>query len=120
MWNSIHKFGYTKEKINEVVKELLKENPRDHCPDCGVLIGENHIEECDVAQCSICGKQRLGCGCQDGDGGKWDGFWPGTKDALEQQFICCWNDSKKWMPDFNELAIKNQEKNNENNSRINS
>ena len=105
MWNSIHKFGFTKEDIDNICKDLLeKEEIREHCPDCGVKVNEPHDEFCDVARCSICGGQRLSCGCEEESEDIWEGYWPGTKDCLEQQLICCWDDSKEWVADLNELA----------------
>ncbi len=110
MWNSIHKFGYTDEEIQTIADELIakeKEEANQTCPDCGVEPGQKHVECCDVARCSTCGGQRLSCSCEEENEDVWTGIWPGTLEALEQKLICCWNDSKEWMGDLNELARRN-------------
>jgi len=37
---------------------------REHCPDCGVTIGEFHHEGCDIEPCPLCGLQYDGCDCK--------------------------------------------------------
>jgi hypothetical protein len=105
MWNSIEKYGYTKEEIDTIAEGLLaNEIPRERCPDCSVIIDEEHFDGCDVSRCTVCGGQELQCECDQETRDKWDGLWPGTKSALEQRLICCWDDSKVWQADLNELA----------------
>lgn len=107
MWKSIHSFGLSNEEIDSITNELIKKEKEtliDSCPDCGMEIGEQHLEGCDVARCSICGGQRLSCNCKSGDGGEWTGTWPGTLEALELGLVCCWEDTKEWQADLNELS----------------
>ena len=109
MWNSIHKFGVSDKEIQEIADRLIKEEKegdKPNCHDCDVEPGKQHEENCDVARCSTCGGQRLSCDCEDGGEDIWTGIWPGTIEALEQNLICCWGDTKEWRADLNELAIR--------------
>lgn len=53
------------------------------CHDCDVAPGEPHEDNCDVARCSVCGLQRLGCECRGHDKAfaRWTGLWPGEAEA---------------------------------------
>jgi hypothetical protein len=68
------------------------------CPDCGVEPGRPHVEGCDIERCSICGEQRLSCGCDetgrpdkhDRSFSRWTGFWPGELEALALGAVVHW------------------------------
>jgi hypothetical protein len=56
-------------------KELWKDAPEDFaarwkeviqrpCHDCGVILGEIHLDGCDMERCPRCDRQYLGCGCR--------------------------------------------------------
>jgi hypothetical protein len=96
-----------KNPSQELLDELLEKAKKDwagrNCPDCGVKVGEMHEEGCDVAQCSVCMLQRLSCGCKDGDGGKWDGLWPGIMECYEKKLVTTFNGGEPVF-DLNTLA----------------
>lgn len=74
-------------------------NELKDCHNCGVKPGEVHKENCDVERCSVCGDQRLGCGCEGHDSrfARWTGIWPGFAEA---EYLGC---------DLNEFAVKYSE-----------
>jgi hypothetical protein len=92
--------------IEDFQMPQLPSTMKDHCPDCGVPIGEKHEDGCDVERCPHCGGQALGCvGFYPNDPRRqpWDGRWPGEVDAERLGFFiggdrscpistaCLWN-----------------------------
>ena len=54
------------------------------CHDCGAKPGQVHIAGCDVERCSTCGRQRISCGCDEGQDqafARWTGLCPGSAEA---------------------------------------
>lgn len=73
------------------------------CGDCGVEPGWPHIDGCDVARCTECGWQRIGCEHEEsalGWGQTWTGVWPGEAECHELGLIYANGD-----PMLNELAM---------------
>ncbi len=58
-------------------------NRLTNCHDCSVEPGEQHLDNCDVERCSVCGEQRLSCECEghSKDFAKWTGIWPGGAES---------------------------------------
>lgn len=68
------------------------------CPDCNVKPGENHEPGCDIEQCANCGRQAIGCGCEESEYGAlkplpWTGEWPGDSDCRMLGFWCIWTNT---------------------------
>lgn len=99
--------GLSSKEIDEICENLWKKELENsgNCHDCGVKPGDKHDEGCDVARCTSCGGQRLGCDCEDGVGETdvWTGLWPGVKECYEQKLICfdACNGINKWCFDLN-------------------
>jgi len=70
------------------------------CPDCGVLPGQPHLARCDIARCSICGRQYLACGCasHDSQSAYWTGEWPGAIECRRKGWWSRMVPGEGWQP----------------------
>lgn len=94
--------------IDSICKRLYeteKHNSKRKCPDCGVKPNTQHVEGCDVARCTKCGGQRLGCGCRGGKPDEWTGLWPGYQEAYENKLIRFEPILGDFMFDLNAVAM---------------
>ena len=85
------------------------------CPDCGALPGEYHEDGCPVEQCPLCGRQYIGCGCDNDEAERvaWSGEWPGLAECREfgwyaklvpgEGWVPCGRDEPEAVEDINRL-----------------
>lgn len=61
----------------------------EKCHDCGVAVGEPHLERCDVELCTVCGGQRMLCDCEghDKEAACWTGEWPERKSVRQDETL---------------------------------
>jgi hypothetical protein len=83
----------------------VEDKSNRNCPDCGVAVGIVHQEGCDVARCTKCGEQRLGCSCKRGSGDIWTGLWPGTQEAYDNKYVVYDTATGRIVFDLNRAAF---------------
>jgi hypothetical protein len=75
-----------------------------NCPDCGVEVGQAHIDDdldggCDIARCQMTGLQRLMCDLEHDCGqDRWTGWWPGLPECERLGWMLA-----PGLPDLNRL-----------------
>jgi hypothetical protein len=72
---------------------------KKRCPDCGVGIGEDHKDGCDVERCPECGHQMISCGCACFFKPRlpWLGFWPGDMECREFGWYAKLDKANGWI-----------------------
>lgn len=81
--------------------KLLKDmEPVKYCHDCGVSIGELHIDGCDNESCTECGLQRISCECESDDRERWTGIARERMLKLceEKNLFTVWDSTLGWVP----------------------
>ena len=83
--------------------------PLNCCPECNVVPGNVHKENCGKEQCPTCGLMRQMCQCffEDDDESlmsqyppiPWNGLLPGVKECIDFGWFARWDDKKRgWVP----------------------
>jgi hypothetical protein len=98
-------FHPVKHLSQEILDQMLKEDIRETCHDCGARVGEEHLENCDVARCNTCGGQRLGCGCDEENHDTWTGYWPGVEYCHKNKLVVYDTASQTIRFDLNTAAV---------------
>lgn len=91
--------------MEEVEAEVI-EPFRDNCPDCGVGVGVEHSDGCDVARCLGNGQQRLMCRVfnqledseEECGGDTWSGYLPGVLECEKFGFWSVMVPGRGWVP----------------------
>ncbi len=97
-------------KVNDPPQWLLdgllaEERRYASCPDCGVMIGSEHLPDCDIPICQTTGKQRIGCRCSKCESSRWDGIWPGVRKAYDAKLVCFDDMNGQLVFDLNAVAV---------------
>ena len=105
-WKTPADLNLSQSQIDEIAEKLWHEanaTASKRCPDCGVHIGQQHLEDCDVARCTKCGMQAISCDEHlDSPKDIWEGLWPGTEECYRRKLIAFYG---SWSFDYDELAI---------------
>jgi len=107
MWQTGEEAGLSKDEIFEICEKLKRKEQKclkQHCPDCAVKIGTEHVAGCDVARCLRCGGQALSCNCKTAANDIWTGMWPGIQECYDKKLITRFGKEQEWVFDLNTQA----------------